>query len=225
MSKLDDVPTRKSGKRRRTIAPNENVSKPGTTDAAKMRNTLKKGFKPSCEIIHGMAFGPNARTPAAETSAIKQENSNDESSALSEIEKPTEANIYTMLSQAKNASKVKTKADRKHFDCPPPTPTCSTPRPSATGIPPFLANWAKARPCDGFTLQESAIYLRENSDAEKFNKEPTLESEAHIFATKDGAGETEPCEDGDATEGEEEEEYYDADSEAPTQENTNRKHN
>ena len=164
-----------------------------------MRNTLKKGFKPSCEIIHGIAFGPNSRTPAAETSAIK--NSNDESSTLSEIEKPTEVNIDTMLSQAKNASKVKTKADRKHFDRPSPAPTCSTPRPLAAGIPPFLANWAKARQCGGFTLQESATYLRENSDVGKLTKEPTIESEAHIFATEDGAGDHEPCEDGDATEG------------------------
>ena len=129
--------------------------------------------------------------------------------------------------------------------------TC-LPKRAATGIPPFLANWAKARQCGGFTLQESAIYLRENSlgtqvsgspaiqnitqtgltaftavnepnpnaensDAENLNEEPTTESEAHIFATEDGAEETEPCEDDDATE---DEEYDDAESEAPTQENT-----
>jgi hypothetical protein len=83
-----------------------------------------------------------------------------------------------------------------------------------------MANWAKARQCGGFTLQDSANNLRENSDVGKLTKEPTIEPEAHIFATEEGAGDQEPCEDGDATEGEGEEEYFDADSEAPTNENT-----
>ena len=74
MTKLNEVPIRKSGKRRKILAPSE--------------------------------------TPSAESSAIG--GSANEVSTLSEIEKPTEENIDTMLRQAKNASKIKTKAGRKH---------------------------------------------------------------------------------------------------------------
>ena len=89
-----------------------------------------------------------------------------------------------------------------------------------SGIPEFLTNWATARQCGGFTLEGSADFLRENCDIENLTKEPTAEPEALIFATEEGAGEQKPCEDDDATEGEGEEEYFDADSEAPTNLNT-----
>ena len=85
LSKLDNVSTQKNKKRRRTTVktasqiPSEDVSKPGasTPDAAKTtaeaeitkqkaksRNTLNKGYKPNCETIDGIDFGPAAKTPA-----------------------------------------------------------------------------------------------------------------------------------------------------------------
>ena len=57
-------------------------------------------------------------------------------------------------------------------------------------------------------MEGSADFLRENCDIENLTKEPTAEPEALIFATEEGAGELEPCEDDDA------------DSEAPTNLNT-----
>ena len=57
-------------------------------------------------------------------------------------------------------------------------------------------------------MESSADFLRENCDVENLIKKPTAEQEALIFATEEGAGEIEPCEDDDA------------DSEAPTNLNT-----
>ena len=261
LSKLDDVPTQKNKKRRKTTVktanhiPSEDVAKPSadTPDAAKTtakaeitkqktksRNTLKKGYKPNCETIDGIDFGPAAKTPAvtipaAEPSAvttrdseshIKTENTGDESSAQSDqgfvtVESnpdnipestPTEENIDTFLRQARNAPKIRSKADMKHFDRPSPGPSCSTPRPSGN-------NNQSAK--DALTslaqlgLSAFTAVNEPNSDVDKLDEEFTTESESHIFATEDGAEETDPCADGDATD---EEEYVDAESGAATPE-------
>lgn len=59
------------------------------------------------------------------------------------------------------------------------------PKKQVTGIPPFLTNWANCRQCGGFTLQESATYLRENSLGIQVSWSPALQSITQTGGPKD----------------------------------------
>ena len=174
-----------------------------------------------------LAAEPSAVTTRDSELHIKTENTGDESSAQSDqgfvtVESnpdnipestPTEENIDTFLRQARNAPKIRSKADMKHFDRPSPGPSCSTPRPSGNNQSAKDALTSLAQ----LGLSAFTAVNEPNSDVDKLDEEFTTESESHIFATEDGAEETEPCEDDDATE---DEKYIDAESGAPTPENT-----
>jgi hypothetical protein len=171
---------------------------------------------------------------------IKTEDTSDESSAQTDpgfvtVESnqdnipenmPTEENIVTFLRQARNehdnpnekdAPKIRSNADLKHFDNPSPgreaaspRPNCSTPRPSSN------LDWKE-------TIEKSFGVNQHVRDALaslakiKFTaiNEPSADDDEtdEEFATEDGATTTreatEPCADDDATD---EEVYADAES-------------
>ena len=186
------------------------------------------------------AAGPSAVITHDSELRIKTEDTSDESSAQTDpgfvtVESnqdnipenmPTEENIVTFLRQARNehdnpnkkdAPKIRSNADLKHFDNPSPgreaaspRPNCSTPRPSSN------LDWKEAIE-KSFGVNQHVRDALASLAKIKFTaiNEPSADDDEtdEEFATEDGATttreETEPCADDDATD---EEVYADAES-------------